>query len=299
MLLAAKKNCCLSRMKGGNARYASADITPCVPILMNNLFILPSSKFPESEENQYVMKCMMRVLGIADISNEIAGPCFSWFTSILNEIFLLLFPDSWKRSSNVPALVRLLEAFIQKAPHELNQEERLNQVLGIFNMLVSSSSTAKQGFYELNTVIENLEYGVISPYMNTFWKFLFMRLQKQSYCKVSEVSCDFHVTLFGQAWGSKFSGHNECSSGQDIVSCLGAVIECTLAAVASTRLVCESPVLLDAAAARHWGRMLDSIVTLVLWPEKDRAEEELEMPENVGYTATLVFTSRNIFISPI
>ncbi|MBA0652750.1 hypothetical protein Goklo_019980 [Gossypium klotzschianum] len=204
----------------------------------------------ESEENQYVMKCMMRVLGIADISNEIAGPCFSWLTSILNEqIFLLLFPDSWKRSSNVPALVRLLEAFIQKAPHELNQEGRLNQVLGIFNMLVSSSSTAEQGFYELNTVIENLEYGVISPYMNNFWKFLFMRLQNQSYCKVSEVSCDFHVTLFGQAWGSKFSGHNECSSGQHIVSCLGAVIECTLAAAASTRLVCESPVLLDAAAA--------------------------------------------------
>lgn len=66
--------------------------------------------------------------------------------------------------------MRLLEAFIQKAPHELNQKGRLSQVLGIFNMLVSSSSTDKQGFYELNTVIENLEYGVIPPYMNNFWK---------------------------------------------------------------------------------------------------------------------------------
>ncbi|OMO64274.1 hypothetical protein CCACVL1_21898 [Corchorus capsularis] len=243
----------LVKEEGGNARYTSSDITPYVLVLMNNLFT--ALKFPESEENQYVMKCIMRVLGTAEISSEIAGPCIGGLTSVLNEVcknpkspifnhylfesvaclirkacerdaslisafeaslfpslqtilsndvteflpyafqlfallvelnrppispnymqifMLLLSPDSWKRSSNVPALVRLLQAFLQKAPHELNQEGRLSQVL----------------------------------------------------------------------------------------------------------------------AARLWGKMLDSIVTLISRPEQERVQEETtEMPdiaENVGYTATFV-----------
>jgi len=64
-----------------------------------------------------------------------------------------------------------------------------------------------------------------------------------------------------------------------------------LAAVASTRLICESPILLDPAAAESWGKMVDSIVTLLSRPEQERADEELDVPdisENVGYTATFV-----------
>ena len=68
-------------------------------------------------------------------------------------------------------------------------------------------------------------------------------------------------------------------------------IEFKLTAVASTRLICESPVLLDPSAVGVWGKMLDSIVTSFSRPEEDRVEEEPEMPdiaENVGYTATFV-----------
>ena len=178
------------------------------------------------------MKCIMQILGVAEISTEVAGPCISGLTSILNEVCknpknpifnhylfelvavlvrracqrdpslispfeasilpslqmilqndvteflpyafqllaqlvelnqpsiapnymeifkLLLIPESWKRSSNVPALVRLLEAFLQKVPHKISQEGRLAQVLGIFNMLVSSPSSDEHGFYVLNS----------------------------------------------------------------------------------------------------------------------------------------------------
>ncbi|XWS76864.1 hypothetical protein CRYUN_Cryun01aG0214600 [Craigia yunnanensis] len=371
----------LVKDEGGKARYTSADITPCVPVLMNNLF--NALKFPESEENQYVMKCIMRVLGIADISSEIAGPCIGGLTSILNEVcknpknpifnhylfesvailirracerdaslvsafeaslfpslqtilandvteflpyafqllaqlvelnrppispsymqvfVLLLSPDSWRRSSNVPALVRLLQAFLQKAPHELNQEGRLNQVLGIFNMLVSSPSTDEQGFYVLNTVIENLEYGVISPYMSNIWNVLFMRLQNNRTLKFQK-SLVIFMSLFLVKHGAKclVDTMNAVQSNIFLVileqfcipnlKLITGAIELKLTAVASTRLICESPVLLDVAAARHWGKMLDSIVTLLSRPEQDRVEEEPEMPdiaENVGYTATFV-----------
>lgn len=77
--------------------------------------------------------------------------------------------------------------------------------------------------------------------------------------------------------------------------------EIKLALVASSRLICESPVLLDKTTVRLWGMMLDSIVTLLLLGvEQDRLEEEPEVEwdrveqesevsdfgEIVGYNAT-------------
>ncbi|KAJ9171521.1 hypothetical protein P3X46_014879 [Hevea brasiliensis] len=366
---------------GGRPRYNSADITPFLQGLMSNLF--NALKFPESEENQYVMKCIMRVLGVAEVSPEIAAPCIAGLTSILNEVCknpknpifnhylfesvavlvrracerdislipafetslfpslqiilandvteflpyafqllaqlvelsrppispnymqiftLLLSPDSWKRNSNVPALVRLLQAFLQKASHELNQEGRLSQVLGIFNRLVSSPSTDEQGFYVLNTVIENLDYGVIAPYMVHIWNALFTRLQNKRTVKFVK-----SLLIFMSLFLVKHSSANLVDTMNAVqpnifmvileqfwipnLKLITGPIEVKLAAVASSRLICESPSLLDAAAIRHWGKMLDSVVTLLSRPEEDRVEDEPEMPdiaENVGYTATFV-----------
>ncbi|GLT84792.1 hypothetical protein SLE2022_030060 [Rubroshorea leprosula] len=371
----------LVKDEGGKARYTSADVTPFLHLLMNNLF--NAFKFPDSEENQYVMKCIMRILGVAEIPNDIAGLCIDGLTSILNEVcknpknpifnhylfesvavlirracerdislisafegklfpslqiilandvteflpyafqllaqlvelnrppispsymqifVLLLSPDSWKRSSNVPALVRLLQAFLQKAPNEVNQEGRLNQVLGIFNMLVSSPSTDEQGFYVLNTVIENLDYGVIAPYMPNIWKTLFMRLQNNRTIKFQK-SLVIFMSLFLVKHGATNLVDTMNSVQPNIffaileqfwipnLKLITGAVELKLTAVASTKLICESPVLLDAAAAKHWGKMLDSIVTLLSRPEQERVEEEQEMPdiaENVGYTAAFI-----------
>ncbi|KAK1581217.1 hypothetical protein Q3G72_004071 [Acer saccharum] len=162
----------------------------------------------------------------------------------------------------------MLEAFLQKVPHKISQEGRLARVLGIFNMLVSSPRSDELGFYVLNTVIDNLEYDVIDPYhgpaalvdtMNTIQPTIFRTIVEQFWIP--------NLKLITGAIGFK------------------------LTAVASTRLICESPVLLDPSAVGVWGKMLDSIVTSFSRPEEDRVEEEPEMPdiaENVGYTATFV-----------
>ncbi|XP_027336191.1 exportin-2 isoform X2 [Abrus precatorius] len=330
----------LVRDAGGIARYTSADINPIFPVLMNNLF--SALKLPESEENQYVMKCIMRVLGVAEISVDVARVCIEGLASLLaevcknpkNPIFnhylfesvailvkracerdsslvsvfeaslfprleiilsndvteffpytfqllaqlvelnrppippiymqifeILLSPESWKRAPNVPALVRLLQAFLQKAPNEISQGDRLTKVLGIFDTLIQSSSSSEQGFYVLNTVIESLNYDAIKPYISHIWAALFRELQKRR---------TFWIPNLKLIVGD---------------------IELKLAAVASTRLICESPVLLDPAASVSWGKMVDSIVTLLSRPEQDRVEEEPDMPditENVGYTTTFV-----------
>lgn len=366
---------------GAWARYSSADIGPVLLLLMTNLF--GALQKPESEENQYIMKCIMRVLGVADISPEVASPCITGLTTVLNrvcenpknpifnhylfesvavlvrracekhsslvpafeaslfpslqtilakdvseffpyafqllaqlvdlnrppipshymQIFdLLLSPESWKKSANVPALVRLLQSFLQKAPHELNREGRLTHVLGIFNRLVTSPSTDEQGFYVLNTIIENLGYEVLAEYLCHIWATLFTRLQNNRTVKFVKSLVVF-MSLFLVKYGPQKLVDSVNAVQQNIfpaileqfwiphLKLITGLIETKLTSVASTRLICESPLLLDPAAGILWGKMLDSIVTLLSRSEQDRVEEEPEVPdfgETVGYSATFV-----------
>ena len=90
-------------------------------------------------------------------------------------IFHNLFsPVSWKYKANVLALVRLLQAYLQKDPQELTQEGPLSQVLGIFNKHVSLKSTDQLGFFILNAIIENSSYEVVSPCLCHIWSALFI-----------------------------------------------------------------------------------------------------------------------------
>ncbi|KAM7475121.1 hypothetical protein LguiB_022364 [Lonicera macranthoides] len=71
----------LVKDEGVRARYTSS---PFLLVLMTNLFSVLEK--PESEENQTVMKCIMRVLGVAEISTEVASPCITGLTSVLNRV---------------------------------------------------------------------------------------------------------------------------------------------------------------------------------------------------------------------
>ncbi|GJV23332.1 exportin-2 [Tanacetum coccineum] len=371
----------LVKDNGVQARYTALDVGPILPALMTNLF--GALEKPESEENQYIMRCIMRVLQIADISPEVASPCITGLTTVLNrvcanpknpvfnhclfeavaalvrraceknptlvpafeqcllpslqmilekevteffpyafqllaqlvdlnrppvpphymQIFdILLTPDLWKKSANVPALVRLLQSFLQQAPTELTREGKLRNVLGIFNKLVSSPSTEEQGFHILNPVIENLGYNVLAEYMNHIWATLFTRLQNNKTPRLVRCLIIF-MSLFLVKHGIQtlVDSVNSVQAnlfnailGQFWIPTLKTITgntEVKLSAVASTKLLCESPSLLDPAAEELWGKLLDGIVTLLSQPEEQRVEDEPEVPdfgEATGYQATFV-----------
>ncbi|KAK9056120.1 hypothetical protein SSX86_027208 [Deinandra increscens subsp. villosa] len=371
----------LVKDNGVQSRYTSLDIGPILPVLMTNLF--GALEKPESEENQYIMRCIMRVLQIADISPEVASPCITGLTAVLNrvcenpknpvfnhclfeavatlvrracekdpslvpafetcllpslqmilgkevteffpyafqllaqlvdlnrppvpphymQIFdILLTPDLWNKSANVPALVRLLQSFLQQAPNELNSEGRLRNVLGIFDKLVKKPSTEEQGFHVLNPIIENLRYDVMAEYMRDIWSSLFLRLQNSKTPRL--VRC---LIIFMSLFLVKHGMQTLIDSINSVQANLFHIIleqiwipnlknltgytEVKLSAVASTKLLCESPLLLDPAAEKLWGSLLDSIVTLLSQPEEQRVEDEPELPdfgEATGYQATFV-----------
>lgn len=360
--------------EGGGTRYSAADVGPFLLALMNNLF--GALQKPESEENHYVMKCITRVLGVANISHEVVLPCINGLATVLNRVCgnpknpdfnhhlfdsvallirraceqdssiisafetsllpiiqvilsrditeffpyafqllaqlvefnksplpgnymdmfaILLLPESWKTSANVPALVRLLQAFLRKSPHELNQQGRLSNILGIFETLVLSRSTDEQGFYVLNTVIENLGYDVISHYISHIWVTLFKRLQNNKTVKFQKSFLIF-MSLFLVKHGPENLAVSMNAVQPDIfhmildnfwipdLKLITGSIELKLTAVSSTRILCES-----LSPSERWGKMLNSIVTLISRPEEDRVEEEPEDPDfggTIGYHAT-------------
>ncbi|XP_047980799.1 exportin-2-like [Salvia hispanica] len=365
----------LVKDEGGRARYSAEDISPFLLALMTNLF--GALQKAESEENHYVMRCIVRVLGVANISHEVALPCTNGLATVLSKVCenpknpdfnhhlfdsvallirraceqdpsiisafetsllpilqvilsrditeffpyafqllaqlvefnrsplpgnymdifaILLLQDSWKKSANVPSLVRLLQAFLRKAPHELNQQGCLSNILGIFKNLVSSRSTAEQGFYVLNTVIENLGYDVVSAHISHIWFTLFQLLQNNKTTKIVKSLIIFMSLFLVKHGPEKLVGSMNAVQPDVFFQILEKVwipdlkaitgsMELKLASVASIRILCES---LPPSHSELWGKMLDSIVTLLSRPEEDRVEEEPEEPifsETIGSNA--------------
>ncbi|GKG33233.1 exportin-2, partial [Tanacetum coccineum] len=74
----------LVKDNGVQARYTGLDVGSILLALMTNLF--GALKKPEAEDNQYIMRCIMRVLQIAYISPEVALPCITELTTVLKRV---------------------------------------------------------------------------------------------------------------------------------------------------------------------------------------------------------------------
>jgi exportin-2 (importin alpha re-exporter) len=359
---------------GKQSRYTGSDLTPFLQPLFINLF--GALKLPESQENAYVMRCIMRVLSIADIGpfapqclGELANilmvvcknpsnPSFNHylfeavaallrnacekdpgqvatfenqlfpvFQAVLEQdvtefapyvfqimaqliesrrpplpqIYIAFFPPLltpllWQRQANVPGLVRLLQAYLQKAPQEINKENQLMQVLGVFEKLVASKNTDHQGFFILNTVVENLSYEALSPFMAQIWNILFSRLQYRSTGKFIK-SLIIFASLFSVKHGSgrvietiNAVQPNLFASILDKIwipnlTTISGDIETKLCAVAATMLVAP---LFQSSQEIYVGKLVNSVMTLLVKPEEDRVEEDKDVPdmdEVAGYVA--------------
>ncbi|AQK63426.1 Exportin-2 [Zea mays] len=345
-------------------RYVAADINPFAPQIIQNLST--ALGFPDSQENPYLMKCLMRVLGIANIAGQIVHEITAQLVGILMEVCnnpknpdfnhylfealaavigrtgeqdptllpafetslfpvlqrilvedisefwpyafqifaqlvnlsrpplsqnymqlfgVLLSNATWDRPPCVPALVRLLRAFLRKILNELNQEGRLPNILAISRSLLSRSSTEDSAFYMLNTLVENVGFDILNPYISEIWSALFTRLQTRQTVKFVNSLVVF-MSLVLVKYGSSVLVNSVDAIQPNLftqilqrfwipnLNLIKGALEVKLTAVASIKLLCESAVLLDAAAAQLWGKLLDSIVTLLSRMNQDGSQQE-------------------------
>ena len=254
---------CIERLltlkENGSYVFAADSMAPFLSPLLHGLFLAFS--LPESEENEYVMRCVMRLITFMDkaiapvalaciqaLSQKLLAVCknprqpgfnhylfesvaalvkhgcsadsmalgqyeemlFPPFQVILQEdvqefhpyifqIFAqliecrskdvklpevyftvlppLLMPLFWERPGNVPALVRLLEAYLAVAAPEIVSRGHLQAVLGVFQKLIASKLHDHEGFYIIDALIEHLDLAALSEYLPHIWTLLFQRLQ--------------------------------------------------------------------------------------------------------------------------
>jgi len=92
----------------------------------------------------------------------------------------ILTPKLWETKANVPALTRLLCAYVKTAPAEIT--ESLIRVLGVFQKLISSRATEVSAFDILTSAIVYFPQEAMESNFYTIFKILLTRLQVRLTC---------------------------------------------------------------------------------------------------------------------
>ncbi|SNX87170.1 probable CSE1 - Nuclear envelope protein that mediates the nuclear export of importin alpha [Melanopsichium pennsylvanicum] len=89
----------------------------------------------------------------------------------------ILMPACWENRGNVPALVRLVRAFLAKDAANIVQAGQLGAMLGIYQKLISTRINETYGLELLETLFGAVESGALEQYKRAILTLLLTRLQ--------------------------------------------------------------------------------------------------------------------------
>ena len=210
---------------------------------------------------------------------------------------LLLTPALWERQGNIPALVRLLQAFIQKAPDKVMMDDKLPALLGVFQKLIASKSNDHEGFYLLGSLVEHLEPAKLNPHLKNILLVLFQRLQSSKTTKYVKGLLVFFSLLAGQFGGPALVDAIESIQPQMFkmvverlyiqdVQKVSGTTERKICAVGITKLLTETPMMLAEPCAPLWTPLLQALISLFELREDDSVpadEHFIEIEDTPGY----------------
>ena len=117
----------------------------------------------------------------------------------------LLMPALWEKKSHVPALVRLMKAYLKQSPAHLVHKGHVESCLGIYQKLISSRLNDAYGFDLLRSMIIHLPPEPLAPYMQPVITLMLVRLQSS---KTDRFSQQF-VLFIGFLCGLQRQGYPE------------------------------------------------------------------------------------------
>ena len=160
------------------------------------------------EYSPYVFQIMALLLELNP--NNISEAYASLFPS-------LLIPALWERTGNIPAIVRLLQAYLRKSQGGASLLQYLEGILGIFQKLVGSKLHDHEGFYLIESIVQYLPLDAFRQYVPTIWKLLFLRLTKSQTGKFLRIFTIF-VSLFCACHSPDFviSSIDEIQEGYEV-----------------------------------------------------------------------------------
>lgn len=187
----------------------------------------------------------------------------------------LLTPALWEKKGNVPALARLLQAYIQKAASELVPQ--LSPILGVFQKLLASKVTEASAFDILNSAIVHFPHEAMESALATIFALLFTRLQASKTPRYTQLVTTFFALFVGK-YGAHvfFDRTNAIQAGVGVMLLMhvwaprlktdppAQRMEAKIQVVGATKLLCECPALLsDANGQKAWTETFVGVVTLL------------------------------------
>jgi len=211
----------------------------------------------------------------------------------------LLVPMLWDRSANVTPLVRLLEAYLRKAPNEVHGAGHIQGILGVFQKLVSSRAQDHHGFFILNAFVEALPLPAWADKLPAIWGILFQRLQSSKTTKFSKCFVVF-ISLLAAKHGVVAVTESMAKVQPGIfemvltgvvteaIANISGTVEEKVVAVAAAKFLTECPAVLAQDAS--WAKLLTAVVTMMERPAEHKGEEDLdaeaeEAEARAGYSA--------------
>lgn len=135
------------------------------PIFTTMLSIEFSSEF-----HSYVFQLLSQLL---EFNTEITSPFQSIFVNLLT-------PSLYENLGNIPALTRLLTAYLAKSQNNTTIQSKYEQILGIFQTLLTRKSTDIYALQLLNGFIHYVSSTTIQQYLPAIMRLLFTKLQKSN-----------------------------------------------------------------------------------------------------------------------
>ncbi|CAH1774646.1 unnamed protein product [Owenia fusiformis] len=208
----------------------------------------------------------------------------------------LLTPVLWERPGNIPPLVRLLQAYVEKGPGQI-ETEQIGGLLGIFQKLIASKSNDHEGFYLLNSMLQHMPVEVMAQYLKRVFMLLFQRLTSSKTTKFIKSLLVFfclyiakHGTgslvemidaiqpkMFGMVLDRLFISEVQKVSGHT---------ERKICAVGMTNILTETPALMTGDYQNLWTPLLQALIGLFELPEDESIPDDehfIEIEETPGY----------------
>uniref|UniRef100_A0A8D0HSG7 Exportin-2 n=1 Tax=Sphenodon punctatus TaxID=8508 RepID=A0A8D0HSG7_SPHPU len=211
----------------------------------------------------------------------------------------LLQPVLWERTGNIPPLVRLLQAYLERGASTISSTaaDKIPGLLGVFQKLIASKANDHQGFYLLNSIIEHMPPESVDQYRKQIFILLFQRLQNSKttkfiksflvfinlYCvkygaiALQEIFDSIQPKMFGMVLEKIIIPEIQKVSGQ---------VEKKICAVGITKILTECPPMMDTEYTKLWVPLLQALIRLFELPEDDTIPDEehfIDIEDTPGY----------------
>ncbi|GAA5939353.1 importin-alpha export receptor [Sporobolomyces koalae] len=225
----------------------------------------------------------------------------------------LLTPTLWESRGNIPALVRLLRAFLSRGANQIVAAGQVTPMLGIFQHLIQSKANDQYGFELLEALLESVPLANLSQYLSTpIFVLLLTRLQGSKTDKFSQGLLKFICFAAAvQKEGLDADGAIGMLDGVQPQPGLFAQVlpvllpeaqkvptkDRKLVAVGLTNLLTRSSKMLNEPHVRIWSATMESLLKLLILPlaiskTTSQADEEVEIADldeaaaGLGYQAS-------------